>query len=284
MTILRRIITGLVLTGVFAATGCIDHTTLIVVKKDGSGMVMETTYLGKAFTDMIQQMSAGMGGQPADPFAEMMKPDQYRNKASKMGEGVKYVKASKVQKGALLGVKVVYAFDDITKLKVTTEPENPGGGMQMGAGQDKDQEKSKPIKFGFQKGGTSRLTVNMPFEIPEGKPKEGAAAPARQTVPAQQMEMMKQMFQDFRMRMMVKVDGDIRKTNASYVFKGSKSGKKQYVTLIDMEFGKLLDDPEILNKLAARGQDAGMEDMVELLKDIPGLKFETLPEIEIEFK
>jgi hypothetical protein len=47
------------------ASGCIDATTVVLVKKDGSGSVFDIVFIGKGLQQMIHQMSASMGGEAA---------------------------------------------------------------------------------------------------------------------------------------------------------------------------------------------------------------------------
>ena len=92
------------------------------------------------------------------------------------------------------------------------------------------------------------------------------------------------MFDGFRIRLIVKVDGDITKSNATFIEKDSKTNKKQAVTLIDLDVGKLLKDDAAFKKLAAMGQIDDMATAKEKMKNIPGLKFEPADKIDIEFE
>ncbi len=83
---------------------------------------------------------------------------------------------------------------------------------------------------------------------------------------------------------MVKVDGEIARTNASYVEIDTQSKKKQLVTLFDINIGEIMKDEETFKKLAAMGEIQDMETAAEKLKGIPGLKIETAKRVEIEFQ
>ena len=66
----------------------------------------------------------------------------------------------------------------------------------------------------------------------------------------------------------IKGGGDITKTNATYADKNT-------VTILDMNIGKLLENPAQFEKLAAMGPIKDMETAKKMLKDFPGLKIET---------
>jgi hypothetical protein len=182
------------------------------------------------------------------------------------------------------GLQVVYSFKDINKLKVSMNPDAPaGGGMDMGGGKE---EEDNPITFAMTKGASPKLTINMPqpdksdeAEAPAGEEMGGMNADP------QAKAAMKQMFTGFRFRVVVKlVDGEIAKSNATYQGLDPKTKKKQYITLMDMDLGKIVQDDAQLEKLSKMGE---MNDMVEAkdkLKGIKGLKVETLETVTVTIK
>jgi len=182
---------------------------------------------------------------------------------------------------------VTYAFKDINKLKVNSEPDSPSL-VSDSAGQSaggEPQKRETPITFEFVKGSTPKLTVMMAKKEKEkevGKAEEVAAPD--EVPPEEEMAMVKEMFGGFHVQLLVKVDGEITRSNATYVEKDEKTGRKQRVTLIDMDLGKLFKDEATFKKLMAMGEVEDMATAREKLKDIPGLKFETTDKVEIEFK
>lgn len=267
----------------FVTVGCIDATTLVTVKKDGSGMIVETVFLGKAIQEMMKGMAGAVeGGGNISVAGSTINEQEYKTKAGKMGEGVVFVSARELsRKDGSKGVQAVYTFKDIRKVQLNSEPEAPGGGM--GGGQQAGKKK-KLMTFGFVAGDTAKLIIDLPQ--PEKKANDEARPENNEPVPEpapEQLAMMRQMFDGFRFRMMIKVDGEIEKTNAKFVQVGNESKQQQYVTLADMDLGKLLGDEESLKKLASQ---ASGPDMGEALKglDLPGIKVETAPRVEIEFR
>ncbi len=86
--------------GITLFCGCLDVATVLVVKKDGSGYIVETVYMGKAMEEMMNQMAAGFGGGGGEAKSTGMeiKEEDYKAKAEKMGIGVKYDSAKKLKK------------------------------------------------------------------------------------------------------------------------------------------------------------------------------------------
>ena len=244
----------------------------------------------KAMQEMMKEMAEGMGGKAKgkqkNPLIESA--ESYKKKASAMGEGVTFVSSKEVRKAdGTTGVQVTYAYKDINKLKVNSEPENPAAGPDEAKPPEggPPPKKENPITFEFVKGATPKLTVTMARkEKEEETAKAEEQAAPDEAAAAEQMAMMKQVFDGFRMQLLVAVDGEITRSNATFVEKDAKTGKKQRVTLIDMDLGKIFRDEASFKKLAAMGQVDDIATAREKLKDIPGLKFETEEKVEIEFK
>ena len=53
---MKRFLVGVVLTAMVVATGCIDTSTVIVLNEDGSGSIVETTYMSAQASAMMSGM------------------------------------------------------------------------------------------------------------------------------------------------------------------------------------------------------------------------------------
>lgn len=287
MTIRRIFFMAVYSAFLVTVTGCIDATSAILVKKDGSGFIVETVYMGKAAVDMMTGMMAGLGGQAnATPGKIPLEIDKYKAKAIKMGEGVQYVSAKQVSKtDGSSGVKVTYSFEDVRKLKISQNPDAPsagGPGMNVETSKSRDDKK---ITFDFQPGNSPLLVIKMPpmeQNSPAGKEDKGNKGSQAQD--AQGMAMMKAMLKDMRIRLMVKVDGNITKSNASYIEASGTEGSKNVITLLDMDIGKLLEMPEQMEKLKAMSEIKDVAAAKEAFKEIPNFKVETEEVINIQFE
>ena len=86
---------------------------------------------------------------------------------------------------------------------------------------------------------------------------------------------LKDLLKDFNISLVVETDGEIKETNASYVNKSS-------VTLFDLNFNLLLDDPEKLMALK-KINPGDMQEVKDILKDVTGIKIETNNPVKIKF-
>jgi hypothetical protein len=88
--------------------------------------------------------------------------------------------------------------------------------------------------------------------------------------------MMKNIFQDLKVKIALQFEGTILKTNAAY-----RDGST--VTLIDIDFGKIISNATLFKQmLAVNPQSVG--ETKALLKGVEGLKFETNNPVTIEFE
>ncbi len=249
------------------ATGCLEIKMKFLVKKDGSGTLTMETVISAEGAKKIAGMG-GMGGAEAgDPIAKMKKDMMDTKKlaeaAKQFGTGVKFVKATPIEKAdGSFGVKAVYSFADINT--VSMDKVNPGGGggggMNLG------------ITFAFAKGATPKLIIQSKKEAKPTTPKK---VPTDAEIDMQLMQM--QMMAGMKIKVSVKVDGTISKTNAKYVNK-----KKDEVLLMYMDVDKMMADKEKLKKAIKMGMD---DPSVLIKAGVAGVKIEKPgKKVEILFK
>jgi hypothetical protein len=260
-----------VLVGALSLTACLNSTTLVKLKPDGSGTIEQTTLMNMAALKGVMPQNGNQ--RPQGPL--MNKADLERT-AERMGKGVRLLSTEEIKgdKG-FEGTKAVFAFDDINLIQVSQDP----GGSAMGG----DSKAESPIKFAFTRNpsGTSTLTINF-------NEKQINDATAKQATPERTenmpdltnpmiMNMIKTMFDGFKINMGLEVQGTIVKTNAEYV-----AGPR--VTLLEMDMAALLADQDKLKALQGKiGPGATFSDVKPYLKDIKGIKIDG-PSIKVEFK
>jgi hypothetical protein len=252
-----------VVAAVFFLTGCLQVERVVKLKPDGSGTIEETVLIPKAALATLQQMGGGAKGKSLDIFDE----GKLKQEAAKMGEGVTYVSGKKVSSDAGEGFTATYAFTDVNKLKLDQNLADSMPGPTPGGDQGR---KPEPVVFHFAKGSPAVLTVTMP--APEFKPK--AEKPDGMDDVA--LQMMQQMLKDMKMTFALEVQGTISETNATY-----RDGGR--VTLMEMDFNKVLSNPEKF-KAMAKANPQTMQEAKAILKEIDGIKVETSPEVKIKFQ
>lgn len=253
-------------------TGCINSGTLVKVKPDGSGTVEQTILMNLA---TIKGLMAGM-----DPKGEMKQNPlfseaQLKQAADRLGKGVRFVSSTPLSQGGFEGVKAIYAFDDISQIRVDQDP-NIGGSSNN---QMSSAKTSNPLTFTFarQPGGSSVLTVTFNEQATAGTAPPADAPAAPENMDPAMMQMMKTMFQGFKVAIDLEVEGKIVKTNADYV-NGSR------ITLLEIEMAGLLEDEAKLRALQSKIKPgASIADVKPYLKDVKGVKINN-PVVTVEYR
>lgn len=256
-------------------TGCIRSATLVKVKADGSGTVEQTMLVNLG---MMKGMFSGLGGGQAQQTPGTVNEADLKRAAERMGEGVTFVSATPMKADdGFEGSKAIFAFTDISKLRIDQDPNLSGsttGGIST------PPKNSNPVTFAMAKGtdGASTLTVtlNDPPKSGEAKP-DGAPQGGPDMDNPQMLEMMKGMFKGFKIGIDIEVAGKILKTNADYV-----SGSR--VTLLEMDMEALVQDEAKLKQIQkVLGPDASVSQLKPYLKDVKGLKVND-PVVTIAFR
>jgi hypothetical protein len=260
-------------------TGCINSSTLIKVKHDGSGTLEQTVLMNaQAFRGMFTAL--GADGKPAQTGPTAVNEADLKAAAAKMGEGVTFVSATPLKaENGFEGTKAVYAFTDITKLQVDQDPSMAGGtSVQV------QRKPGKPVVFSMAKGanGTTVLTANFTDMQQQAEARAKEQAPPQGTmspdaISPQMMEMAKAMFNGFKVAIDLEVAGQIVKSSSEYV-----SGPR--VTLLEMDLGELLKDEAKLKEIQAKlGPNPSVSELKPYLAGIKGLKINE-PIVTVEFK
>jgi hypothetical protein len=257
-----------------ALTGCINSTTLIKLKADGSGTVEQTTLMNvAALKAMVPGADKEMGGTGVN------KADLERT-AARMGKGVRLVSAEPIKGGnGFEGSKAIFAFDDINQIQVNTGPSMSGSTSGRVSAEPTSDD---PVRFTFTRaGGTSTLAIAFVDKPGAGATASTPAGGKPEGMPdltnPMMMSMIKSMFAGFKLNIDLEVDGSIVKTNAEYV-NGSR------LTLLEMDMDALLADEAKLKTLQDKlGPDASLSALKPYLKDIKGIKIDG-PSIRVEFK
>lgn len=260
-----------VLVSSLTLTACLNSTTLVKVKPDGSGTVEQTTLVNTA-------AMRGMGGQ-GGPNGPMMNKAELERTAAQMGKGVKLVSSEPVKgEAGFEGVKAIFSFDDINQIQVSQGPSMGGG---TGATRGDEPTSDDPVRFKLTRNGaTSTLSINFVdkpganggrVETPAG----GGDMP--DLTNPMIMGMIKTMFQGFKINIGLEVVGAIVKTNAEYV-----TGPR--VTLLELDVASLLADEAKFKALQGKLKpDASLSEVKPYLKDIKGIKIDG-PSISVEFR
>ena len=251
---------------VLSTAGCFQSSTVIRVKADGSGTIEQRLLLTDQALDQLKAFTILGGGNAdnADPTSEA----QAKALASVIGPGVTYVSSMPITSGRSQGRDSIYAFADITQLRISEQPSVPGATGLKAAGVNAGGD---PITFGFGRTAESnavlRILVPRPAIFPTGP--NGEAQPPT----IEQITMVKQMLAGARVTVAVEPAGRLVQTSSPFA-------EANRVTLIDVDIDRAASDPDLAKKLQSIKTT---EDTQAVINSIPGLKITLQPEISIEF-
>jgi hypothetical protein len=270
---MRVIRTVAVLIAAVTLTACLDSTTIVKLKPDGTGTVEQTTLVNTA---ALKGMMGAKGGQQTG--GPVVNREELERTAARMGTGVKLVSAEPFKAAnGFEGTKAIFAFDDINEIQISQDPNMSGGTGNRNATEPTADD---PVKFNFTRGATSsRLTINYIDKAPsrDATPNPAGGGDMPDLSNPMVMNMIKTMFKGFKVNIGLEVVGSIVKTNAEYV-----SGPR--ITLLEMDVEALLADEAKFKALTEKiGPDASLSQVKPLLKDIKGIKIDG-PSISVEFR
>lgn len=254
-----------VVLAVLLLAGCLDVDTTITVKPDGSGTVEQTFLMQSDILAMLKSM----GGEQSGDFS-LMDREEIESNARAMGEGVEVESAEPYQRDGFEGYKAIYSFDDINNLRVN---QNPGDSVPD-AGPEEGEGVKEFITFAFNKDSRSTLTINLPQEPGDADGDETGEG-VEDMPDSQEMDMIKQLYENMQLSMKVAVDGNIRKTNATH-----RNGST--LTLMEMDFGKIFGSKDTFEKLA-KSNPQSLEEIKGIVDDVPGIKVELNETVTVEF-
>lgn len=266
---------------VFPLAACFQSSTVIRVKPDGSGTIEQRTLLSAAAIDQLRAFTILGGGKAADvdPVSEA----QARSLAAAIGPGVTYVSSMPITTADAQGREAVYAFTDVSQLRISEQPQMPGGVTVRAPGIGAD---APSITFALSRQPNDdmllRIRIPPPTLVPAsqgtGAGANGAAGDAggggtAAGAAAQQIEMAKQLLAGARLTVALEPDGRLVRTSSPYV-EGNR------VILVDVDVDQATKDPALAAKVQAA---TTLEQAKAALAGIPGLKLNLDPEITIEF-
>lgn len=253
-------------------TGCIESTTLVSLNPDGSGEIYVREYYSPQVTQMLEGMSSmgrmmGPEGAEAPESGDLFK-QILDDRLEQYGDGVTLKsKSDETNDAGWKGFRAVFAFADINELKLAMQNEGPGTpGATPGA-----DEEAQAFDFSFTPGSPAVLKMKM-GEMPDEEAEAAPEAPSMEgmeDMSAQMMQAMAPMMKGMRVRMLLRVNGTVSESNASF----PAEGKPNLFTLMDVSMDAVLDDPEAMQKLMSAGEDLKSPDALARL-DLPGVKVE----------
>lgn len=253
--------------------GCFEVSTVVSLKPDGSGTISERMLMSR---EALSQMKPAGGKEKKEKSGGMPEKEALEKKTKDYGEGVTFLGVHPVVTKTHEGFEAVYAFRDINTIHVSRNPDASASADSSSGTPKKDKQY---VLFRFEKGTPSKLLIELDQELDRAAPASSAKPPAASSPEQQKMaaELMKQFFKGMRVFLAVDIEGSVVGTNAMHL-----SGNR--ITLVAMDFDKLMAHPKQFAAFNALGPNSSMQAMQKILRNIPGLKVEGQKEVEVRFR
>jgi hypothetical protein len=250
-----------------AASGaaCFQMTTTVKVNGDGSGTIDHTLLVTKAALAQLRNFGALGGGRGRGQQIDLTSEDQARAMADSLGPGVAYVSSEPIDTPLGEGRHALYAFRDVSQVRISQQPRTDGLPMRVDAGSG-----DITCALTHEPGGNAVLHINLP-EI--NLPTNFGGGAAGSSGLTQQLALVRSMLAGARISIGVEPAGPLVKSSSPYV-DGS------HVTLLEVNLDQVLGNEALLTRLqAAKTPD----EVKAALTDVPGLKIALDREVTIEF-
>jgi hypothetical protein len=254
--------------------GCLRVNTNVNLNNDGSGTIEEIVTMKTEVINMMKEFVMAFDSTKSEEF-NMFNETELKAKESNYGEGVRYLSGEKIIVNGYEGFKVIYAFEDINKLKLNPSPADK---IPFGDEMDEPEEKAAEdiLKFNFKKGNPAVLVINFPNPNLNNADSLDAELTAEEdSTDAEAIKKLKEMFDGMKMALTINFSDKIDETDASFV-DGSK------VTLMEIDFSELIKHQDILEKLQ-KSKPETMKEFKEAIGDLPGIKVEFKDKVTVKF-
>jgi len=262
MRIIKLLLTTIISVALFA--GCLKVNTKLKINKDGSGTIEEKVLMSDAVVIMMKEFMSSFQDSSSTPEEfKLFKEDELIDKAMGYGEGVEYVRGEEIKVDGWEGYKAIYSFEDINLIQIATDPNDKIESGELG--------EREYFLFKFTRGSTSELIINRPDISPSDMEIEAEEESGNNQLDDKFIKMLDGMM----MKVSVEFEGKIIETNAEYADKNN-------ITLLDIDFGKILKNKDGLKKLK-NNPPKNLDDMKAIIENIPGIKMDLQNPIRVKF-
>ncbi len=273
---LRRSL-SIVLASVLVA-GCMNVSTTLTVRPDGSGTVRERLTVSPQFATMMESMKQ-MGDSTATSEG-LFTEAEIRKDASSLGMRLESVQMISGAGGE--GYEAVYGFDNLNDVRFDPSPDDVLPEEASQQTEENPFELLSAVDVSYTSGSPATLTLRMPRDKApddEDASEDGSSMDTGDEEPSpQEMQMMREMMTDAGVRLIVSIDGQILETNATH-----RSGST--VTLMDMDFGQLAQDSTAFTRMMAVDQPTlSPQSTIDSLNALPGMTIEPQEAVTIRFR
>lgn len=256
--------------------GCVNVTSTLTVRPDGSGTVTERMMLPPQVTMMMQSLQE-MGDSTMSNG--LFTKEQVRERIESM-PGLRLESVTMLSNEQGEGYEAVYAFENLNEANYDPAP---GDMLPEDAAENRREapfDILSAVDLSVAPGSPATLTIRMPRDEADAEVDDDSLSSDSSDDPLTPREerMLRQMLNDAGIRLAVCVEGTIVETNATH-----RSGST--VTLFDMDFGKLMRDSTAFSRMMSGDQSVESTTAAyDRLNTLPGVTIEPQETVTIRFQ
>jgi hypothetical protein len=253
------------------SAGCLTIDSVIAVQPDGIGSLTHTLFLKATTIESLEKFATTKQNRDeAGGWKDFFSEAKWREAAATIGDGVTFQSLQRLNKRGWEGVKVVYFFQDISKLTIKM-----GFPSIMSLTEPAPPAESMTFRFAPATAEPAKLTIVLPpYKTVEAPASAGPDDSA--PTPMARMAQAKWILDGFRAAVVVDVDGRIVKTDADYAA-GSR------IPILSLDFNQMMSSGADFELFSAAIDGPLPSDIREKLKTTKGLSMQVLPEVSVEF-
>jgi len=274
----RQVLSVLLVAGL--VIGCVNMSSTVTIRPDGSGTITERVTVSSKLASMMRGMQ--QMGDSTDTSEKLFSEKDVRARADSLS-GVRLKSTKMVSTLEKEGYQAVYAFGNLNEAQLSPSPDDvmPARASQE-SGEGGPSELLSQIDMSFTPGTPATLTITMPRDTSGEEGLTGDSfsmdTPGEGPPSNQQMRMMRQMMKDTGFRLAVTIDGEIVGTSATH-----RSGST--ITLMEMDFGPLARDSSAFAQLMVSDQQPGSpQAAIDSLNALPGINIEPQRTVTVRFR
>lgn len=253
--------------------GCMNMSSTLTVRPDGSGTVSERLTVSPEFAKMMRKMQQ-MNDSTSSSGALFSEEEIQARADSIPGLHLKSTEMISGPEGE--GYEAIYRFDNLNEVQLNPSPDD----VLPERPEDQNEEDApfdllSEVDFSHTPGSPATLSITMPRSEEQDV---GVDTPGEGPPSDQQVQMMRDMMSDSGFRLAVTVEGEIVETNASH-------RSESTITLMEMDFGTLTQDSSAFRKVVSGNQQSvSSRATIDSLNALPGITIEPEETVTIRYE
>ncbi len=258
---------------IFCAVGCLRTSTTVIVHRNGSATIIDTTLLTKQTMEMWKEMAKASKQKLEDVLRQDMRDTTAAQRAAQMGEGVEFVQSSFVSRNGMAGYVTTFSARDVALLQINKNQ------FHEKISTDSAGKAEAPAFVRFERNGGQFRIISEPLAPSQDESELDSELTDKEI--ANQVNIARKFMKDLDLALRVTFESGIADTDAMFV-------RDNTITLIHIPFNAILKkmqkDPQVFRYMAGIATPAPWDMEKEFNKLGGGVVMETKPVVTVKLR